>query len=98
MDELIQSNEARVNVTYAGQNGELPDPVQYDSTDGDVKGWVSEAVAGGNISQGDRLKVDAAGKLVVASTADDLSVAIARGDAVLDDVFGVYVETLRIHA
>ena len=49
MDELIQSNEARVNVTYAGQNGELPDPVQYDSTDGDVKGWVSEAVAGGNI-------------------------------------------------
>ena len=56
------------------------------------------AVAGGNISQGDRLKVDAAGKLVVASTADDLSVAIARGDAVLDDVFGVYVETLRIHA
>ena len=56
------------------------------------------AVAGGNISQGDRLKVDAAGKLVLASSADDLSVAIARGDAVLDDVFGVYVETLRIHA
>lgn len=56
------------------------------------------ATAGGTISQGDRLKVDAAGKLVVASTADDLSVAIARGDAVTDDVFGVYIESLRIHA
>ena len=56
------------------------------------------AVAGGNISQGDRLKVDAAGKLVLAASANDLSVAVARADAVLDDVFGVYVETLRIHA
>ncbi len=56
------------------------------------------AVAGGTFSQGDRLKVDAAGKLVLASTAGDLSVAIARGDAVLNDVVGVYVESLRIHA
>lgn len=56
------------------------------------------AVAGASFSQGDRLKVDGSGKLILASTADDLSVAIARADAVLDDVVGVYVESLRIHA
>ena len=56
------------------------------------------AVAGAAFSQGDRLKVNAAGKLILAAGAGDLSVAIARGDAVLDDVVGVYVESLRIHA
>ena len=49
MDNLIQENEARVNVTYGGQNGDLPDAVFFDSTDGDVKTMVTEAVVGGNI-------------------------------------------------
>lgn len=45
----IGADEARVNVTWAGQNGDLPDPVHFDATDGDVKGWVTEAVRTGNI-------------------------------------------------
>jgi hypothetical protein len=45
----IKDYEARVNVTYGGQNGDLPDPVSYDATDGDVKGWVTEAVRAGGI-------------------------------------------------
>lgn len=45
----MEANEARVNITYKGENGDLPDPVLYDSTDGDIKGWVTEAVAGGSI-------------------------------------------------
>lgn len=56
------------------------------------------ATAGGTISDGQRLKVDANGDLVVASTAGDFSVAVARADAVDNDVFPVYVEALRIHA
>jgi len=48
MDEL-QNTEARVNVTYGGQNGDLPDPVFFDSNDGDVKGWITEAVRNGSI-------------------------------------------------
>lgn len=56
------------------------------------------ATAGGNISDGQRLKVDGNGDLVVASSAGDLSVAIARADAVDNDVFPVFVESLRIHA
>ena len=45
----IKDNEARVNVTYGGTNGDLPDPVPYDSTDGDVKGWITEAVRTGGV-------------------------------------------------
>ena len=45
----IKENEARLNVTWAGQNGDLPDPVFFQSTDGDVKNWVTEAVRAGSI-------------------------------------------------
>ncbi len=51
-DELvhvIREDEARVNVTYQGQNGELRDPVFFQSSDGDIKGWVTEAVRNGGI-------------------------------------------------
>lgn len=52
MDEIarpVQDYEARVNVTYGGQNGDLPDPVNFESTDGDVKGWVTEALRAGGV-------------------------------------------------
>lgn len=45
----IRENEARVNITWAGQNGDLLEPVIYDSTDGDVKQWVTEAVRNGSV-------------------------------------------------
>ena len=48
VDELAQ-REARLNITYNGENGDLPDMVLFDSTDGDVKSWASEAVAGGSV-------------------------------------------------
>lgn len=46
----IEDDQAMVNVTYNGQNGELADPVFYDSTDADVKAWVTEAVRNGDIA------------------------------------------------
>lgn len=46
---VLPANQARVNVTYEGANGELPDPVLYDSTDGDVKGWITEALRTGGV-------------------------------------------------
>lgn len=49
MDQIIVQGEARVNITWAGQNGDLPDPVHYDSADGDVKQWVTEAVRTGSV-------------------------------------------------
>jgi hypothetical protein len=45
----INANEAQVNVTYNGENGNLKDPVFNDSADGDIFAWVSEAVANGDI-------------------------------------------------
>lgn len=45
----IEAHEARVNVTYAGSNGDLPDPVPFDSTDSDVRAWVSEALSTGGV-------------------------------------------------
>jgi hypothetical protein len=45
----IRDNEARVNVTFGGSNGDLRDPVVFDATDGDVKTWVTEAVRNGSI-------------------------------------------------
>lgn len=44
---LIAAHEARVNITWQGQNADLPDPVHFDATDGDIKQWVTEAVQAG---------------------------------------------------
>lgn len=46
----IRDDEARVNVTYNGDNGDLKDPVFNDSTDGDLFSWVTEAVQNGDIA------------------------------------------------
>lgn len=44
---FIGANQARVNITWKGNNADLPDPVPYDATEGDVKQWVTEAVRAG---------------------------------------------------
>lgn len=41
--------EARVNITFAGQNGELPDPVPYDANEEQIRGWVTEALRTGGV-------------------------------------------------
>lgn len=43
----MNENEARINVTYAGSNADLPDPVLFQSTDAEIKAWVTEAVRAG---------------------------------------------------
>lgn len=46
---LIPDNMARLTITYNGQQGDLPDPVSYDSTDGDLKQMATESVRQGYI-------------------------------------------------
>jgi len=57
-NEIIVRNEAgvelggpnaRLNVTVNGQNGDYPDALRYDMTDGDVKQVATEAVRTGYI-------------------------------------------------
>lgn len=43
-------HEARVNITWRGQNGDLRDPVSYDATDADILAWVAEAVRSGSVA------------------------------------------------
>mgnify|MGYP000212042428 CR=1 FL=1 len=45
----ISDTDARVNVTYNGENGDLRDPVHNDSADGDIFSWVTEAVQHGDV-------------------------------------------------
>ena len=48
-ERVVQADEARVNVTFGGQNGDLPDPVNYNASDTDIRRWVTEAVRGGSV-------------------------------------------------
>lgn len=45
----MENNEARLNITYGGENGDFADPVFFDAADGDVKAWATEAVQNGNV-------------------------------------------------
>ncbi len=45
----IRNTEARVNITWRGQNGDLADSVRWNCTNGDVLGWVTEAVRAGDV-------------------------------------------------
>ncbi len=45
----LTNTDARVNITYGGNNGDLPDTVSFDATDGDIKQWVTEAVRTGGV-------------------------------------------------
>lgn len=52
MNEMVRApgeGEAKVNVTWRGQNGDLVNPVGYDSTSEDVRTWVTEAVRTGGV-------------------------------------------------
>ena len=41
--------DARLNITYDGQNGDLPDLVDFGASDLDVRRWVTEALRTGGI-------------------------------------------------
>jgi len=45
----LRDDQALLNITWAGANGDLPDPVSYDSGDGDLKQVAAEAVQTGYV-------------------------------------------------
>lgn len=49
MENLLQPHEARVNVTYAGLNGDLPDPISVDASDAAIREMIAEALDSGAI-------------------------------------------------
>ena len=45
----IDNREAWMNITWQGQNGDLPDPVPYHASDRDLKQWAAEAIKGRSV-------------------------------------------------
>lgn len=41
--------EAKLTITYGGQQGELPDFINADASDAEIRAWAAEAVAQGSI-------------------------------------------------
>lgn len=46
---MIREYEARVDVTWSGQRGTLPDPVAFDTTDQNLKVMLTEAIRAGSV-------------------------------------------------
>ena len=46
---VFREDQAQLNITWARQNGDLPDPVSYTATDGEVKEFAQEAVSTGYV-------------------------------------------------
>jgi hypothetical protein len=45
----MEDHEAKLNITYQGQNGDLVDPIEYDSTDAQVRAAAVEAINSGGV-------------------------------------------------
>jgi len=45
----IQAHQARVNITWRGHNGDLPDPVTREASLHEILQWVTEAVQHGDV-------------------------------------------------
>jgi len=46
----LRAYEARLNITWAGQNGDLTDAVPFDASDAELKAMAIEAVNGGSVT------------------------------------------------
>lgn len=46
---VIGPNESRLNITWGGQNGDLPDPIPRDLDDVQIRTIATEAVRGGTV-------------------------------------------------
>jgi hypothetical protein len=46
---VFRADQAQLNITWNGQNGDLPDPVRFDATDAEFKQMAAEAVETGYV-------------------------------------------------
>lgn len=48
-DRMIGAHQARLNITWGGQNGDLLEPVPFQAPEAQLKAWAVEAVRGGDV-------------------------------------------------
>lgn len=79
--EPIAADQAILNITYEGEQGELPDPILYDASDADIIRWATEAVRGGIPGITPQLNADLDGYVVqrFAATGDLPNRVVCRG-------------------
>jgi hypothetical protein len=46
----LNEDEATLNITWGGENGNLSDPIPFGASTTDIKSWASEAVSNGNVA------------------------------------------------
>lgn len=46
---VFRADQAQLNITWQGQNGDLPDPVPYNATDEEIKAMAAEAIGTGYV-------------------------------------------------
>ena len=49
MNDRIDARQARLNLTWDGQNGDLPDTVPFDASDAELKAMAAEALRHGDV-------------------------------------------------
>ena len=45
----LARHQAQLNITWSGQNGDLPDAVPFQATDSQLKALAEEAIGGGSV-------------------------------------------------
>lgn len=64
VNEPVAADMAKLNITWNGQQGDLPDLVSYDSTDTDLKQVAAESVQAGYVPGIDAANADFTGFVV----------------------------------
>ena len=68
----VNEYEAKLNITFMSQNGDLNDPVSWDARDADLFAFAGEAIRNGNVRGIDqRAEVDFDGYMVERVEAKD---------------------------
>ena len=45
----LQPHQARLNITWQGQTGDLPDPISFDAPNASIQQWATEAIRSGGV-------------------------------------------------
>lgn len=48
-EAVLLAHQARLNITWNGQNGDMPDPIDFDATDAEILAWSAEAIQNGGV-------------------------------------------------
>jgi hypothetical protein len=48
-ENLIPNDQAKLNITWQGGNGDLVDPIPFNASDEDIRTWAAEAVRTGGV-------------------------------------------------